>query len=132
MNEMEKLTIESSVRHTIAAYCQMCDDGRFAEFADCFAADALIAYRDTRLTGRDVIREWITQAMPADKRGQHVTYNTVIDVADETHATASTDFLFLARTPDGPHISTAGRYLDEFAPFDGKWLFTRREITFLQ
>ena len=132
MKDIERLIIESAVRRTVAAYCQTCDDGRFDEFAECFAKDAVVAFNDREIVGRDAIREWITAAMPAHKRGRHVTQNVLVDVRDEKHATAAVDFFFLARTPDGPRISTAGRYLDEFGAHDGRWVFTRREITFLQ
>ena len=131
MNDVERMAVELSVRRAIASYCQTCDDGRFEEFAAVFAKDAVVAFLGKEIVGRDAIREWITAAMPEHKRGKHVTFNVVVDVQDEARASATVDFFFLARTPDGPRISTAGRYLDEFAPDDDRWVFTRHEITFL-
>ena len=57
---------------------------------------------------------------------RHFTATTQIDVLSETQAKARSYYLFL--TVHG--LDHWGRYLDEFAPVDGKWLIThRREQT---
>ena len=57
---------------------------------------------------------------------RHFTATTQIDVLSETSAKARSYYLFL--TVHG--LDHWGRYLDEFAPVDGRWLIThRREIT---
>lgn len=134
MNDLlARLVAEAEIRRTIAAYCQSCDDGRFDDYAGCFTDDAevVLAGRPAA-TGRAAIREWITAGQPPDKRGKHVTVNTVITVADDVaSATASTDYLFVARSPDGPRVSVAGRYVDALRPVADRWLISRREISFL-
>ena len=45
------------------------------------------------------------------RRGKHVTSNSLIDV-DGDSATASTDYLFVRPTAEGPAIVAAGRYRD--------------------
>ena len=127
-----RLVAESEVRRTIADYCQSCDDGRFDDYAACFAADAVVVLQGKEIVGRAAIRDWITAGQPPEKRGKHVTVNVLIDVdVDRGRATASTDYLFVAKRDGKTLVTTAGRYLDVFVPADGRWLFARREITFL-
>ncbi len=68
--------------------------------------------------------EWVARGRVPFIR--HYTATTQIDVLSETFAKARSYYLFL--TVHG--LDHWGRYLDEFAPVDGKWLIThRREIT---
>jgi uncharacterized protein (TIGR02246 family) len=127
------MVAESEIRRTIAEYCQTCDDGRFDAYAACFTEDAEVVLAGTVVaTGRDGIEAWITPAMPAEKRGKHVTVNPLITVSDDlATAQASTDYLFVARSSSGPRVTVAGRYSDVLRPVGERWLIARREITFL-
>ena len=120
--------VEAEVLRTIALYCQTVDDGRFEEFAGCWTLDAELRSGDDVVQGREAIRAWMERAQPPQRRGTHVTVNTVVDVLGPTEANAASDFLFLSRTGGTPTISVTGRYLDRFAPVDGRWLFASREI----
>jgi ketosteroid isomerase-like protein len=129
---LARLLAESEVRRTIAEYCQFCDDGRFDEFGECFAPDAVLLVMGHEVVGRNAIVAWISTAMPAEKRGKHVTINPLITIdPDGARATAAVDYLFVAKSDSGPRMTTAGRYLDAFIPHDERWVFARREITFL-
>ena len=69
-------------------------------------------------------QEWLARGRVPFIR--HFTATTQIDVLSETQAKARSYYLFL--TVHG--LDHWGRYLDEFAPVDGKWLIThRREMT---
>jgi 3-phenylpropionate/cinnamic acid dioxygenase small subunit len=125
-----RLVAESAIQHTLAAYCQSCDDGRFADFGRCFADDATVTMSGQEIRGRAEIERWITAAMPPKLRGKHVTINTLMNI-DGDRATAVSDYLFLAPGENGPTISVAGRYHDELAPNGEQWLFARRAISFL-
>jgi hypothetical protein len=46
-------------------------------------------------------------------------------------ASARTDFFFSLPSPDGLKPLAAGRYADAFVKRDGRWLYSRRLITFL-
>jgi ketosteroid isomerase-like protein len=123
---------ENAVRRTIAEYCHTCDDGRFEEFGECFAEDAVVVLMGKEIVGRDAIKAWIAKGQPAEKRGKHVTFNVLLDVdGDAGRGTGAVDYLFLARSADGPRVSTAGRYLDNYVRTGDRWLFARREITFM-
>ena len=119
--------VDAAVRRTTAEYCQTCDDGRWDEFALCFAPDAVVQVMGKDIVGRDAIRDWISAAMPPEKRGKHIAVNSLIEV-DGDDIRASTDFMFLALGASGPTITTVGRYVDRFVHLDGRWVFASREI----
>ena len=127
------MTPEDAIRTTLARYCQLCDDGRFDEFAELFTDDAVFHVLGTDHVGRAAIAAFMTAAQPPEARGRHVTSNSVIAV-DGARATAVTDYLFVARADHGFAITNVGRYHDQLAldPADAdRWRFTRREIVFL-
>lgn len=121
-------TIDSEIRRTIAAYCHTVDDGRFDDFAELWAPDAVLRVLGDEVRGRDAITEWMARAQPPEKRGRHLTLNPLIAVAAADRATATSDFVFLGRVDGGWRITVVGRYLDEFVPIDGRWRFASRTI----
>lgn len=123
----DRVAAELAVRRTLAEYSQTCDDGRFDEFGECFTADAVVVVLGREVRGRTAIREWIANAMPPERRGKHVCVDPIITV-EEDRATASSDFMFVARDAGGWRITTAGRYLDELHLDGDRWLLSRREI----
>ena len=126
----DDVVADLGVRRTLATYCQTCDDGRFDDFAECFAPDATMTALGRTVVGRDAIRGWIAAAMPPERRGKHVCVNAVITCDGDT-AHAESDFLFLAPGPRGPVISTAGRYVDDLRRDGDRWVFTRRDIVLM-
>jgi len=121
---------EDQIRRTLAEYSQRCDDGRFDEWADLFTEDARFILSGQVTEGRESIRVLMTAMMPADRRGQHVTSNSLVDI-DGDSATASTDYLFVRPTADGPGIVAAGRYHDLLTRDGRCWRFRERSITML-
>jgi uncharacterized protein (TIGR02246 family) len=121
---------EDQIRRTLSEYSQQCDDGRFAEWSELFTEDARFIVSGQVTQGRDSIRTLMTAMMPAERRGQHVTSNSLIDV-DGDSATATTDYLFVRRTADGPAIVATGRYHDRLGRDGGRWRFRERSITML-
>lgn len=128
------MTDEECIRRTLAQYSQLCDDGRFDDFALLFTDDAVFRVLGTDYAGRGAIRGFMTAAQPAEARGRHVTTNSVI-VVDGDHARAWTDYVFVARVASGGFaITNIGRYHDLLVrdASDGtRWRFARREIVFM-
>lgn len=120
--------IDAEVRRTLAAYCQTVDDGRFDDFAQLWAPDAVLRVAGDEILGRAAIRAWIERAQPPERRGKHVTVNPLIDVEAADRARVSSDFVFLARTGGGYVVSVVGRYLDVLEPHGGRWVFRSRDI----
>lgn len=121
-------TIDTEVRRTLAAYCQTVDDGRFDDFAELWAPDAVLRVLDDEFRGRDAIRSWIERSQPPEKRGRHLTVNVLVTVEATDRATAASDFVFLGRGDGGWRIGVVGRYVDELVPLDGRWAFASRTI----
>jgi uncharacterized protein (TIGR02246 family) len=123
---------ETAIRRLIAEYCHMYDDRRAEEFSRLFAEDAVFTVFGTSHRGRDAIRDHIGTQSPDQPPGQHVTYNSVIEIAsDGATARAWTDFMYLTKTGNGMSISTAGRYHDQLVRESDVWIFQKRTIVFL-
>jgi len=149
--EVWELIARENIRDCIARYNANGDSGRIDDMVGVFAPDGIMETGGARYQGRAAIHDfmsgvatrgrpapaapavdreftpterWVARGRPAFIR--HFTATTQIDVLSETHAQARSYYLFL--TVHG--LDHWGRYLDEFAPFDGRWLIThRREIT---
>lgn len=132
MDTTEKLLHESAIRRLIAEYCHHYDDNRPGAFAELFTEDARFTVFGRSREGRQEIHDHIGTQQPGMPPGQHVTYNSVIEVADDGFsARAWTDFLYMKRTDDGYATSNAGRYHDRIVRDHDRWRFTARTIVFL-
>lgn len=125
---------EEGVRRTLALYCQLCDDGRFDEWADLFTDDATFSVLGQAHEGRAAVKAFIVGAQPPERRGKHFLGQSVVDIdAGAGTATGVTDYTFVAgNARDGFRITSAGHYHDTLVRgADGKWRFATREIRFL-
>lgn len=126
------MTPEESIRRTLALYCQLCDEGRFDEWAELYVDDAELHVMGTTHRGRTAIRAFIEKGQPPERRGKHVCANPVIDLDESaTTAWAVTDYVFVARGAQGLTITSAGRYHDRLVLDGDRWRFARREIVFM-
>lgn len=122
---------EPAIRDLIARYCHHYDDRRPDEFADLFSADATFRVFGRTSTGRDEIRAQIGTQRDDQPPGQHVTYNSVIEVApDGRSARGASDFCYLNKTDAGISVVMAGRYHDRFV-LEDRWRIASRTIVFL-
>lgn len=129
---MSTVKDETAIRRLIAEYCHMYDDRRAKEFSELFAEDAVFTVFGKPRRGRQEIRDHIGTQSPDQSPGQHVTYNSVIEIAsDGATARAWTDFMYLTKTDHGMAIATAGRYHDHLVRESDAWMFQRRTIVFL-
>jgi 3-phenylpropionate/cinnamic acid dioxygenase small subunit len=122
---------ELAIRRTLAAYCQHLDDGDFSAVAHQFTPDGSITFGDRGgATGRAEIEAWYAERNPPERRGRHLTLNTIVDLEGD-HATAWSDFAFLGFVVGELRPLFAGRYHDEFVRAEGGWLIARRVAAFL-
>lgn len=122
------------VGRTLALYCQLCDDGRFEEWAGLYTDDATFSVMGRTYEGPAQIKGFIEGAQPPERRGKHFLGQSVVDEDAATGtAVAVSDYTFVSRTPEGGYVITsAGRYYDELVRADdGTWRFRSREIRFL-
>jgi len=124
------MTDHDAIRNTLALYCQFCDDGRFEDWAQLYAADATFHVMGNVHRGREEIKAFIRAGQPPQLRGKHVAVNSVIEVHGQK-ATALTDYVFVGRDGDGLVITNAGRYHDRLVKDGQRWLFSERKIVFL-
>ena len=127
--EESRVADELAIRRLLATYCHSCDDGRFAELLELFAADASFVHGDTTCTGHAALRGFFEERQgKAEQRGRHLTANMVLDVhGDRAHALS--DFVYLNSVEGTVTIARAGRYRDELIRMnDGQWRFVRREV----
>ena len=150
--EVWELIARESIRDCIARYNANGDSGRIDQMVEVFAPDGIMETGSGRYVGREAIHAFMSSVVtrgrpqPSAAAGEsivmtpteewiarggvpfirHFTATTQIDVLSETSARSRSYYLFL--TVHG--LDHWGRYLDEFAPVDGRWLIThRREIT---
>lgn len=126
--ETWELVARESIRDLVARYNANGDSGRFDQVVACFAPDAVMDVDGTLYEGREQIRTIFTSAAdslrdhPGPQLLRHFTSTLQIDVESETFARARCYYQVLM----AHGLDHWGRYLDEFAPVDGTWLFTRR------
>jgi 3-phenylpropionate/cinnamic acid dioxygenase small subunit len=117
-----------AIERVLAEYCQRCDDGRFDDLVDLFAADGSFAFGRREVVGREALLEYFAWAQSPDRRGKHLVSNVIIEVQGDT-ATARSDYVFLVRR-DGDIVPlAAGRYVDDLRKADGRWRIDRRVTT---
>jgi 3-phenylpropionate/cinnamic acid dioxygenase small subunit len=118
---------EDGIRRTLAQHAQLCDDGRFDEWADLYTEDASFSVMAQTYKGRAAVKKWIERAQPAERRGKHVLINPVIDIeGDEAHVV--TDYIFVGKDKT---IVSAGRYHDQLVKEPDRWRFAERRIVFM-
>lgn len=118
------MTDHEAIRAVVARYNLYGDSGRFDELLDLFAEDATLVTDVGSYDGRSQIRGMFEAAAgPVPERVRHFTATHVIDV-DGDRATVRCYFQVL--TSSG--LDHWGRYRDELARADGRWVFTRREV----
>jgi 3-phenylpropionate/cinnamic acid dioxygenase small subunit len=118
------------IRRVFGQYGQLCDEGRFDEWIQLFAADARFHVMDRTTTGREDIVAFMRVGQREELRGRHALFQPVIDLDDdEQHAKVWCDFAFIDK---GRKITQVGRYHDELVrEDDGRWRIALHEIVFL-
>jgi uncharacterized protein (TIGR02246 family) len=130
----DPLADELAVRNVVAALSRTADGGDVDAYVALFAPDATWELPDAVRRGHADIRAGSLARRAAGEVGpgtatRHVTTNLVVAV-DGDAATAQSTWLYLTDTTGTPTISRVGGYDDELARVDGRWLLTRRVITF--
>ncbi len=127
------MSAEDAIRRTLARYCQLCDDGRFDEWASLFTDDARFLVMGEVYEGPAAIKAFIEMGQPPELRGKHLCANPIIDIdgaGDSAHAI--TDYVFVGRDGKGRgSITSMGRYHDVLVRDGDEWKFRIRQIVFL-
>ncbi|WP_153505139.1 nuclear transport factor 2 family protein [Cumulibacter manganitolerans] len=131
-------TLESRVRrledlHDLqqlrARYCQLLDDGRWAELAELFTEDGAFVGLSTARGRADLVEFFSGLAAGGLTAWWHFSANETIDL-DGDAATGAT-WLYQPCVVDGEAHVAAGRYTDRMVRCaDGRWRFTERKVSF--
>jgi len=124
---IQRLEDERDILRTIYGYGSALDYGSEAEWADCWAPDAVLHWFNPPYRGAEQIMAAFRAHTHAPQVfHKHFLVNPRISVSGDT---ASADSLFarLDTYPEGPQILAFGRYLDKFVrSSDGRWRFRER------
>lgn len=121
---------DEAIRNLIGLHSQLTDDGDYERRVALYTPDGVFVMGDATSTGTEELTATFAATSAPERRGKHITANTVMEIAGDT-ASAATDFFFLLPSPDGLTPLAAGRYADTFVKSDGRWLYAERRITFL-
>lgn len=135
MHDDERRAIETDCARLIRLYANLADAGRWGDVAGLYTADGRFA-RPSKpgefVSGREAILASLTARPPRPQR--HVVANIVVEVTDDSHATAfSVMLLFTGEQPadgglplrdaTGPLV---GSYTDRLVRTADGWRFAER------
>jgi 3-phenylpropionate/cinnamic acid dioxygenase small subunit len=133
---LERLEAEQAIRETMVRYVQTLDYGDSAGWAACYTPDGVF---DVRRRGEPLFRHQGAEALAKFADGhtsapavyhKHVIGLPSISLSEDGRsATASTYFMMVHESPDGPQVLVFGRYLDAFARGeDAGWRLSERVV----
>jgi 3-phenylpropionate/cinnamic acid dioxygenase small subunit len=117
---------EEQIRRTIAEIAQCTDRGDFDCWVNLFVEDGSFHMLGQSHQGHAALRAFIEDDQPPERRGLHLTTDSVIDI-DGDRARVSSNFIFIASGEASPMVVAGGRYLDVLVPRGDRWLFLERE-----
>ena len=132
---LDELLAREAIRDLVARYNAGGDGGRFDDVVPLFAEDAVMEIPNETMEGRDAIaamfRRTQQRVLASGEGGgprphvRHFTATLQIDIEDEDHARSRCYYQVLM-----PHgLDHWGRYIDQYARIDGRWLFAHRRVT---
>jgi 3-phenylpropionate/cinnamic acid dioxygenase small subunit len=132
---LDRLESEQAIRETMVRYAQTLDYGDSAGWAACYTADGVFDVRRRgeplfRHQGSDALAEFATghTSAPAVYHKHVLGLPSITLSEDGQAATASTYFMMVHESPDGPQVLVFGRYLDAFARGDAGWQLSERIV----
>jgi 3-phenylpropionate/cinnamic acid dioxygenase small subunit len=124
--DLDALIDDLMIRRVLARYCHLVDDNRLDQLLELFTPDATFSWGELSATGHVDLRAWLQRNHPPDRRGKHLTTNTVVDV-DGDRAEAVSDFAFLGFRDQRVIPVYTGRYHDRFVRVGESWLIRGRD-----
>lgn len=128
-DEIRVLLDERAILRTLYTYGHAIDYGFEDEFVDCWVPDGVLYWPDPHppYVGHDALREVFRRHTHAPEVfHKHMIVEPRIDV-DGDSATVDTMFARLDHYPEGPEVSSYGRYRDRLVRCDdGRWRFVER------
>ena len=129
--ELWQLIARESIRDLVARYNAQGDSGRFDEMLKVFHPSAVMETPGHVYEGYSGIREMLEGAASRTLEGaggnyvRHYTATHQIDLENEDRARGRSYYQVL--TDRG--LDHWGRYVDEYARFEGRWWIIRRNVS---
>jgi 3-phenylpropionate/cinnamic acid dioxygenase small subunit len=117
---------EEKIRKAIAMFCHLTDTGDFDNWVRLFVDDGCFVLMGQEHCGHRALRAFIEEDQPPERRGMHLTTDSVISIA-AGQARVSSNFIFVATGTRANVVVATGRYHDVLVPRGEEWLFFRRE-----
>ena len=128
----EEACAREAIRHTLASYHRAGDRGRLDDLVATFTDDGVLELASGRHEGRTAIRAALSGVGRRDAGDpcrpvflHHHLTTTYLALTGPSTAEGSCSFLVMS--PIG--VDHCGRYADEYAEVDGRWLIARRRVT---
>jgi uncharacterized protein (TIGR02246 family) len=130
VREVRELLDREALRDLVARYALAVDDHDLESLATMFHPDAVFDRDGHVANGWDEIASTLAGSMRGVRRMLHTPHAAVVELtgADEAAATSSGHAELV--TSRGVLLA-AYRYRDSFLRWEGRWVFTRREVRFV-
>ena len=112
----------------MSAYCQLVDDGRFADVAGLFVHDGVFDYGGVRRTGEEQLVAFLEESQVPERRGRHSCGYSLVQFDATDGAQAVTDFVFHGRADGAWFVKFVGRYHDTLRQGPEGWRFVERRV----
>ena len=122
---------ELAVQRLMSTYCQMVDDGRFADVAALFSHDGVFENRGVRI-GQQQLTAFLEEAQVPERRGRHSCGYALVHFEGDDHAVAATDFVFMGRADGSLVVKFVGRYHDTLRRGPDGWQFVERRVAYAE
>ena len=121
---------ELAVQRLMSTYCQMVDDGRFAEVASLFTDDGVFENREVRI-GQQQLASFLEDAQVPERRGRHSCAYALVQFEGDDLARAATDFIFMGHADGAFFMKFVGRYHDTLRRGPDGWQFVERRVSYV-
>ena len=121
---------ELAIQRLMSTYCQMVDDGRFADVAALFTADGGFENNGVRI-GQAELVSFLEQAQVPERRGRHSCAYALVQFDGDDTARAATDFVFMGRAEGAFFVKFVGRYHDTLRRGPDGWQFVERRVAYV-
>jgi 3-phenylpropionate/cinnamic acid dioxygenase small subunit len=140
---VQAVAAELEIRNALVRLAHLADGGGADAYLDLLTDDVVwsmpanpaVGLAASERRGHDEIRRGITERTAAGLQGpgsgtMHLVTTSWVRVDDDAHATAHSNFMFLANCSTAPEVKNVGRYDDSFRRTADGWKLARRIIRF--
>jgi hypothetical protein len=126
-DKTEGFSRSEQVRQTLAEFCHRTDSGDYDGWVALFTDDGSFHLMGRTYSGHEELRKFIELDQPPNRRGLHLTTDSVIQLNEDV-ALVTSNFVFIGAGAGAGVLVAGGRYQDVLSPSGERWLFREREV----